>query len=92
MPRSRRSLERELLSVAGEAARAAAAELMSRFGHHQAEIRSKSSPTDLVSEADVAAETAIRAVLGGSAAAGRDPRRGGRRDRRRRAALGDRPA
>jgi myo-inositol-1(or 4)-monophosphatase len=57
------SLELELLSVADEAARAAAAELMSRFGHRQAEIRSKSSPTDLVSEADVAAETAIRAVL-----------------------------
>ena len=57
------SLEHELLSVADEAARAAAAELMSRFGHRQAEIRSKSSPTDLVSEADVAAETAIRAVL-----------------------------
>jgi myo-inositol-1(or 4)-monophosphatase len=57
------SLERELLSVAEAAARAAAAELTSRFGHRQAEIRSKSSPTDLVSEADVAAETAIRAVL-----------------------------
>ena len=59
------SFERELLSVAGEAARAAAVELMSRFGHRQAEIRSKSSPTDLVSEADVAAETAIRTVLAG---------------------------
>jgi myo-inositol-1(or 4)-monophosphatase len=57
------SLERELLSVAEAATRAAAAELTSRFGHRQAEIRSKSSPTDLVSEADVAAETAIRAVL-----------------------------
>jgi len=63
------SLERELLSVADEAARAAAVELMSRFGHRQAEIRAKSSPTDLVSEADIAAETAIRTVL-----AGRRPR------------------
>jgi myo-inositol-1(or 4)-monophosphatase len=57
------SLERELLSVAGEAARAAAAELMSRFGQRQAEIHSKSSPTDLVSAADVAAEAEIRKVL-----------------------------
>jgi myo-inositol-1(or 4)-monophosphatase len=56
-------LEHELLSVAAEAARAAAAELMSRFGHSQAGIRSKSSPTDLVSDADVSAERAIRAVL-----------------------------
>jgi myo-inositol-1(or 4)-monophosphatase len=58
------SPEHELLSVAKQAARAAAAELMSRFGHSQAGIRSKSSPTDLVSDADVAAEQAIRAVLG----------------------------
>jgi myo-inositol-1(or 4)-monophosphatase len=57
------SLERELLSVADEAARAAAAELMTRFGHAQAGVRSKSSPTDLVSDADVSAERAIRAVL-----------------------------
>ena len=58
------SLEDELLSVADDAARAAARELMSRFGHSQAGIRSKSSPTDLVSDADVSAEGAIRAVLG----------------------------
>ena len=37
---------------------------MSRFGHDLAQIRSKSSPTDMVSEADVAAERAIRDVLG----------------------------
>jgi myo-inositol-1(or 4)-monophosphatase len=55
--------EDELLDVALEAARAAAAELLPRFGHRQAGVRSKSSPTDLVSEADVAAETAIRSVL-----------------------------
>jgi myo-inositol-1(or 4)-monophosphatase len=56
--------EDELLEVALEAARAAAVELIGRFGHRQEEIRSKSTPTDLVSEADVSAETAIRAVLG----------------------------
>jgi myo-inositol-1(or 4)-monophosphatase len=55
--------EDELLPIAMEAARAAAAELVGRFGHRQRQIRSKSSPTDLVSEADVSAETAIRAVL-----------------------------
>lgn len=52
-----------LLAVAHEAARAAAAELMPRFGHQQRGIRAKSGPTDLVSEADVAAEAAIRRVL-----------------------------
>ncbi|HEY5188652.1 MAG TPA: inositol monophosphatase family protein [Solirubrobacteraceae bacterium] len=58
-------LETELLAVAREAARASAAELMPRFrstaGH---QIQAKSSPTDLVSEADVAAEEAMRRVLG----------------------------
>ncbi len=57
-------LEVALLEVAVAAADAAAAELVARFGHRQADIRSKSSPTDLVSEADVAAEAAIRDVLG----------------------------
>lgn len=56
-------LEAELLAVARDAAAAAAAELMTRFGSVH-ETRAKSSPTDLVSEADVAAETAIRRVLG----------------------------
>ena len=56
--------EEELLAIAHEAARAAAAELMPRFGHHQPGIRAKSSPTDLVSAADLAAEAAIRRVLG----------------------------
>jgi myo-inositol-1(or 4)-monophosphatase len=56
--------ERELLDVAHEAARAAAAELRARFGHQQQSIHAKSTPTDLVSEADVAAETVIRGVLG----------------------------
>lgn len=57
-------LERELLDVALEAARAAAAELTPRFGHTQPGVRTKSSPTDLVSDADLASEAAIRRVLG----------------------------
>ena len=56
--------EDELLQVALDAARAGGAELVRRFGRRQQQVRSKSSPTDLVSEADVSAETAIRAVLG----------------------------
>lgn len=56
-------VESELLEVARVAARAAADELLSRFGHHQPGIHTKSSPTDPVSEADVAAEDAIRRVL-----------------------------
>jgi myo-inositol-1(or 4)-monophosphatase len=55
--------EDELLDIAGAAADAAATELMTRFGKRPAGVRSKSGPTDLVSEADVAAERAIRAVL-----------------------------
>ncbi len=55
--------EAELLEVAHEAARSAAAELLSRFGRDHRDIRAKSGPTDLVSEADLAAEAAIRGVL-----------------------------
>jgi myo-inositol-1(or 4)-monophosphatase len=55
--------EYELLAVAREAARAAADELTSRFGLRAEGVRSKSTPTDLVSDADDAAETAIRDVL-----------------------------
>jgi myo-inositol-1(or 4)-monophosphatase len=55
--------EAELLSVAHAVARAGAAELLPRFGHRQEGIRSKSGPTDLVSEADLAAEAAMRQVL-----------------------------
>jgi myo-inositol-1(or 4)-monophosphatase len=55
--------EDALLDVAHRAVRAAAAELLPRFGHHQKGIRAKSGPTDLVSEADLSAEAAIRAVL-----------------------------
>ena len=55
--------EQELLDVAREAAQAAATELQGRFGERAHGVRSKSTPTDLVSDADVAAEAAIRGVL-----------------------------
>lgn len=55
--------ERQLLAVAHEAAHAAAAELTQRYGGRQSGVRSKSGPTDLVSDADLAAEKAIRSVL-----------------------------
>jgi myo-inositol-1(or 4)-monophosphatase len=56
--------EDELLAVAHVAARAAAQELMSRFGGHLRGVRTKSTATDPVSEADLAGEAAIRRVLG----------------------------
>ncbi|HWE33033.1 MAG TPA: inositol monophosphatase family protein [Solirubrobacteraceae bacterium] len=55
--------QEDLLAVAHEAARAAGEELVSRFGRAQMGVRTKSGPTDLVSEADLAAERAIRSVL-----------------------------
>jgi myo-inositol-1(or 4)-monophosphatase len=55
--------EHTLLAVAQEAAEAAAAELRPRFGAQARGVRTKSTPTDLVSDADLAAESAIRAVL-----------------------------
>jgi myo-inositol-1(or 4)-monophosphatase len=55
--------EQALLAVAHEAALAAAAELMPRFGRRADGVRAKSTPTDLVSDADLAAEAAIRRVL-----------------------------
>jgi myo-inositol-1(or 4)-monophosphatase len=56
--------ETELLSVAVAAVQAAAQELMPRFGARSEGVRAKSTPTDLVSDADVAAEAEIRRVLG----------------------------
>jgi myo-inositol-1(or 4)-monophosphatase len=50
-------------AIAEEAARAAGAILLGRFGSELALDRTKSSPTDLVSEADLLAEKAIRDVL-----------------------------
>ncbi len=55
--------EDALLEIAREAAAAAAGELLARFGERPADVQSKSTPTDLVSEADLAAERAIRSVL-----------------------------
>jgi myo-inositol-1(or 4)-monophosphatase len=52
----------ELLGVAEEAARAAGALLLERFGRERV-LATKSSPTDVVSEADLAAERTIRSVL-----------------------------
>ena len=52
----------DLLAVAREAAEAGAAVLLPRFGSERA-TGAKSSPTDMVSEADLASEEAIRAVL-----------------------------
>jgi myo-inositol-1(or 4)-monophosphatase len=55
--------EAELLAVANAAASAGAVELMGRFGGELIGLHSKSSPTDPVSAADVAAEGAVRRVL-----------------------------
>jgi myo-inositol-1(or 4)-monophosphatase len=53
-----------LLEVAVEAARLAGALLLERVEHgSERAVTSKSTPTDLVSEADVAAEQAIRGLL-----------------------------
>jgi myo-inositol-1(or 4)-monophosphatase len=55
--------EGELLAIAAEAAQAAGAVLGERFGRPDPHVRSKTTPTDLVSEADHAAEEVIRGVL-----------------------------
>jgi myo-inositol-1(or 4)-monophosphatase len=55
--------ELALLAVARDAAEAASVELRERFGEQARGVRAKSTPTDLVSDADLAAEQAIRAVL-----------------------------
>jgi myo-inositol-1(or 4)-monophosphatase len=52
----------DVLAIAEDAARAAGALLAERFGGEHA-IRTKSTPTDLVSEADLAAERLIRELL-----------------------------
>ena len=53
----------ELLRVAEAAARAAAPELVERFTRGAVNVTSKSTDTDLVSEADLAAERTIRELL-----------------------------
>jgi myo-inositol-1(or 4)-monophosphatase len=57
--------EAELLDLAVEAARLAGGLLLERVAHGaEHAVASKSTPTDLVSEADLAAERAIRELLG----------------------------
>jgi myo-inositol-1(or 4)-monophosphatase len=53
----------ELLAIAEEGARAAGAVLLERFGGPRRGVHAKTSPTDPVSEADVAAERALREIL-----------------------------
>jgi myo-inositol-1(or 4)-monophosphatase len=55
--------EGELLRIAAEAADAAGAILAERFGRPDPRVRAKTTPTDLVSEADHAAEDVIRGLL-----------------------------
>jgi myo-inositol-1(or 4)-monophosphatase len=55
--------EAELLAVAADAARAAGALLLERFGGRQLAAATKSTPTDPVGEADLAAERAIGQLL-----------------------------
>ncbi len=57
-------LEAQLLAMAIEASELAGAMLLERFQHARTgKITSKSTPTDLVSEADLEAERAIRTLL-----------------------------
>jgi myo-inositol-1(or 4)-monophosphatase len=53
----------DLLDVAVAAARAAGEILLDRYARGPADVTTKSSPTDLVSEADLSAERAIRELL-----------------------------
>ncbi|HVS27933.1 MAG TPA: inositol monophosphatase family protein [Solirubrobacteraceae bacterium] len=55
--------QRALLAIAERAARMAAPLLLDAFGSSPAALRTKSSPTDPVSEADEASERAIRSLL-----------------------------
>src|SRR5207245_709835 len=62
--RVRVSEAEERLAVAGEAARMAGGLLSARAGQGaEREVRAKSTPTDLVSEADISSEHAIRELL-----------------------------
>ncbi len=56
-------VDQELLAIAEMAADAAAGELRKRFGQQAAGVRSKSTATDLVSDADVAAERVVRSLI-----------------------------
>ena len=59
----------DLLDVAVAAARASAAVLLEYYEHGVREVAAKSTPTDLVSEADLAAERAIRELIAAQRAA-----------------------
>jgi myo-inositol-1(or 4)-monophosphatase len=73
-------VQAELLALAQSAAHSAGELLVERFAGPREDVRSKSTPTDLVSEADLAAERALReaiaaarpedAILGEEAGAG----------------------
>ena len=87
-------MPRDVLDVANEAALRAGAELTDRYGRPPRGLGAKQGPTDLVSDADRAAEAAIAAVL-----ARRRPDDGilgeegtANRERDDRPALGRRPA
>ncbi len=70
----------ELLEIAVGLARDAGALLLERFqGGHERVLASKSTPTDLVSEADLASERLIRERLARERPGGRGSRRGGGR-------------
>ena len=80
------ALGEELLEVAVDAARMAGGLLLERARDGgEREVASKSTPTDLVSEADLASERAIRELLAATAPAGRLRGRGGRLRARARA-------
>jgi len=57
------TVPRDVLDVATEAALSAGAELLDRYGRPPRGVGAKQGPTDLVSDADRAAEAAIAAVL-----------------------------
>jgi myo-inositol-1(or 4)-monophosphatase len=57
------SVQEELLALASDVAREAGGSLRDAFGRVGIAVESKSTPTDLVSEADVATERLIRARL-----------------------------
>jgi myo-inositol-1(or 4)-monophosphatase len=57
------TVPRDVLDVAIEAARRAGAELSGRYGRPASGVGAKQGPTDLVSDADRAAEAALAAVL-----------------------------
>jgi myo-inositol-1(or 4)-monophosphatase len=60
----RRAGAEDLLAVAVDAARAAGAILLDHYERGVREVTTKSTPTDLVSEADLEAERAIRELIG----------------------------